>query len=229
MSNYSDMEKNTVDSSNQLTESQMVKFYNLSGKGKRIMFIGNSITLHGMKPDIGWSFEHGMAASEPEKDYVHILMREADRVAPDNAYCICQAAEWEGHYKNGEETYRLYENARRFIADIAVFRIMENCPADGFDIEAFKREAVKLMNYLNPENKTRFILTTPFWHHPGEGAFAQLAEELKLPLVELSDLGESDDMKALGLFEHDGVANHPGDLGMENIASRIFGELRKML
>lgn len=229
MNNYSDMEKNTVDSSNQLKESQMVKFYNPKGFGKRIMFIGNSITLHGIKPDIGWHFEHGMAASEKEKDYVHILMSRVNGRSSDNAFCICQAAEWERMYKNGGETLKLYENARRFAADILIFRIMENCPSDNFDKAAFKAEALRLLKFLDIDGNAQIILTTPFWHHPGETAVEEMAEELKLPLVRLGDLGESDEMKAIGLFEHDGVANHPGDKGMEAIADRIFGILKKYI
>ena len=49
-------------------------------------------------------------------------------------------------------------------------------------------------------------------------ALAQLRGE---PLVELGDLGEQDAMKAIGLFAHSGVAAHPGDAGMQEIAARM--------
>ena len=57
----------------------------------------------------------------------------------------------------------------------------------------------------------------------------ELSREKGYPLVRLGDLGQDDKMKAVGLFEHKGVANHPGDLGMENIADRIFEELKKLI
>ena len=47
--------------------------------GVRVVFIGNSITLHGPLASIGWTNNWGMAASVPEKDYVHLVARGIER------------------------------------------------------------------------------------------------------------------------------------------------------
>ena len=49
-----------------------------------------------------------------------------------------------------------------------------------------------------------------------------IGEELGYPMVELGDLGELDEMKAIGLFAHKGVANYPGGEGMKAITDRIW-------
>ncbi len=226
---YAQLEQNTVDSRNQLKESNVVRFHNLESNGLRVMFAGNSITLHGILPSIGWHGEWGMAASCEDNDYVHILMKKIKEINPDSAFCICQVAGWESDYKNGEEKFSLYESARNFNADIIVTRFIENCAGKDFDPVVFKNEMSKLLNYLNPENKAKFVLTTSFWHHPGDEAIKEYAKENNFPLVELGDLGDNDEMMAKGLFEHEGVAMHPGDLGMKNIADRIFEKTKDFL
>ena len=225
---YAQMDKNTVDATVQLKDSGAVRFFNLGGQGKRVMFMGNSMTLHGIKPDIGWHGEWGMAASCAEKDYVHCLMDAIEGATSDPVFCICQVAAWEYNYKNGSEFFPRYENAMAFNPDILVMRYIENCPKADFDPEVFKAESKVLLGKLCKDG-TQVILTTGFWRHPGDEAIRQLGKELHLPVVELGDLGEQDEMKAIGLFEHKGVANHPGDLGMEHMANRIFDVLKNYL
>ncbi len=225
---FSQMDKNTVDATVQLEDSGAVRFFNSRGQGKRVMFMGNSMTLHGIKPDIGWHGEWGMAASSADKDYVHCLMRAIEGATSDPAFCICQVAAWECNYKAGREFFPRYENAMKFRPDILVMRYIENCPKADFDPEVFKAESKLLISKLCKEG-TQVVLTTGFWRHPGDEAIRQLAREMNVPLVELGNLGEKDEMKAIGLFEHKGVANHPGDLGMQAMSDRIFEVLKNYL
>ncbi len=219
---YEQIKKNNVSSQNQLKKSNSVRFYNADGKGLRVMFMGNSITLHGRREEIGWYNEHGMAASEESKDYVHLLMSKISQKNQDAAYCICQVSAWESEYKEGKKLHENYENAKNFEADIIIARYIENCSHTDFEPETFKREYLALLDYINSTGKAKVVFTGSFWNHPGDSVVREIAGERNCPYVELGDLGERDDMKAIGLFEHSGVASHPGDKGMEAIADRIW-------
>ncbi len=223
------IEKNTVSAKNQLEELDRIKVYNAESSGVRILFLGNSITRHAPKAEIGWDGFWGMAASSEENDYVHLLMKSVGSVTDNAAFCICQSAEWEKDYKNLDFSFDGFERAKNFGTDIIIMRLIENCPFDDFDNECFKKQLMKFLNYLSNGKAVKVILTTSFWYHNGDVAIKELAKEQNLPLVELGDLGELDEMKAIGLFEHEGVANHPGDKGMKHIADRIFEILKEMI
>lgn len=218
------IEKNTVSAKDQLKPSEYISYINPQNieNGLRLMVAGNSITRHGIKKSIGWFNDFGMAASSIEKDFVHILTRKFEELGKNPITCVCQIANWEWNYKDGSTVLKQYEAARNFNADILVVRIVENYPFDNFEPEVFKAEFKKLIDYFNPSGRAEIVITTGFWKHIADPYIRELANELNIKCVELNDLGGMGEMKALGLFKHEGVANHPGDKGMQAIADRIF-------
>ena len=220
---------NTVPAKDQMGNTTTVSYFGPADAPNKILILGNSITRHAPKEELGWSGDWGMAASAKEKDYVHVLKSHIQTMAPDATFCICQAYKWERDFANGKLAYPIYEDARNFNADIIVVRFIENCPRKDFDPEVFKREYVDFIEFLNKSGNAKVILTTSFWEHDADSVVAEVSKEMGWPLVVLNDLGELDEMKALGLFEHFGVANHPGDLGMKTIADRIFEEVKKLI
>ena len=70
------------------------------------------------------------------------------------------------------------------------------------------------------------MVTDTFWEHGYIcDVLHKIAQEKGYEFVTICDLGDQDENKALGLFEHAGVAGHPGDLGMQRIAGRILTKL----
>ncbi len=220
------LDKNTVSAENQLKYGNYITFF--GDEGPKIIFAGNSITRHGVKEDIGWFGDWGMAASSIDKDYVHILMKMVSEKIKAR-FCVAQVSRWEMQYNTGENVFEDFTPARDFDADIIITRFVENCPHNDSYDEFFYKKFEEFINYLNKSGKSKIIITTGFWHHPADEQLRIYAKNNNLPLVELGDLGELDEMKAIGLFDHGGVANHPGDKGMEVIADRIWEVLEKMI
>lgn len=222
------IDKNTVEATNQL-KNKYVFVHEKENAEKKILFVGNSITLHGVKEDIGWFNSWGMAASSEDNDYVHLVMKGLCDNSVTASYCICQVSSWESKYKTGCSLLENYENARKFDADIIIIRCIENCPWNDFDADTFEYEYKKLIEYLNPNKKAKVILTTSFWKHPGDDVIVKTGKDLDYPCIYLGNLGEDDTMKAIGLFDNSGIANHPGDKGMKTIADLLLEKINKII
>ena len=217
-----EIEKNTVSGDNQMINSSEIYFLGNNNAKKRILVLGNSITRHGPSAEIGWEHDWGMAASSLENDYVHRLYAMLKEKGEDVYMFIRQASFWERNYLNPDILLK-YKADKNFGADIIIFRLGENVPRE--NIVHFKSALEKLIKYLSNE-MCKVVFTTCFWQFDGlDDGIRQVAKETHMPLVELGELGEDPEMKALGLFWHEGVANHPGDKGMEKIAERIFNAL----
>jgi len=226
--NYNNLNKATssVESRNQ-TDYNNTDFYNLDKKGTRILFVGNSITLHRRKDDIGWYGNWGMAASAPEKDYVHIMQEYFLSIDAESSFAVCNAADWEREYKNVDSVIDRFTAAREFSADIILIKLSANTPCKGFDEKLFYESFGKFVKFLNKDGNAKILISSDFYNHPAEDCLKKYALDNGFVFCKLSDLGEKEEMKAIGLFEHSGVANHPGDKGMEAIAERYIDCLKK--
>ncbi len=184
----------------------------------KILYLGNSITLHGINHDIGWHWEWGMAASAQEKDYVHVLNRMIEEGTGETVeFLVRNIADFE----RMPDTFDLeaYADLRDWNPDVLILRICENTPED--KIDAFGEAYPKLIEYFRRDDM-RIFAVGPFWKQDRKEAWIRKAEDLPgVQYVTLQHL-HSPEYQAIGLFEHAGVAGHPSDKGMEGIAAAIY-------
>ena len=216
---------NTVKAYGQIDVNKYVSIFKRGGK-KKVLFFGNSITRHEPNTEIGWHGDWGMAASSIDKDYVHLVVSELDKRYGTVDYCIAQGAAWEWGYRESEKVLEeYYSEARYFDADIVVIRIGENITAKKHLEVDCKPGFAKAVDFLVGENAEKVIITDMFWYSVYNNVFKEVAEERGYTFCHLTDLEEDERTMAKGLFEHEGVASHPGDFGMQCIANRILDKI----
>lgn len=227
----SELEKqNTVESKDQV--SFEVSFEGKEGGSPRIMFVGNSITRHGVRPEVGWFNDWGMAASSKENDYVHRVISFVQEKYPDAYFCIVQAAIWEREYKNPEFSFeKTFGLSQGFNPDVIICGISENASILEEDKETFAEGLHDLHSYLMGERKdTKVIQGSSFFGNVEKSAAIKMyTDKYGATYVELMDISKDESNLAIGLFEHKGVQIHPCDKGMKALADRYIAELKKIL
>ena len=137
--------ENTVSAENQMVNSTELSFLGTENAPLRVLVLGNSITCHGPKADIGWQGDWGMAASAPEKDYVHRLYTKFKEAGQDVYMRIRQSAYWERHFGEDDCLPRFAAD-RYFGADLIVFRLGDNIPEE--NAPGFPDALRQFMTYL---------------------------------------------------------------------------------
>lgn len=192
----------------------------------RVMFLGNSITLHAPKADIGWYGNWGMAASCRETDYVHQVMAAMQARWPNAAFCIAQGSIWETTLEQCDYPTH-FARAKDFGADVIVSTLEANIPVDTFDGDVFCREIGRLHRYLAREDgSTRLIMASSMCRIPEKDrAIETYAAGANARYVPVGDIFADPQNLAIGLFEHEGIQNHPSDVGMEKLARRYLAAI----
>lgn len=197
---------------------------------RKVLFLGNSITLHGPKADIDWSGNWGMAASAAEKDYVHLVTQAlTERLGTAPIVKVKNIADFERAYPGYDFDLKLKEEID-FQADLIILAIGENVPALKTPAEeaVFLQNVTSLLKTMKGERQPTLLVRSSFWANPAKDkALKAACATVGGIYVNLSALGEVEANYARSerSFKHAGVANHPGDQGMAAIAEAIVKAL----
>ena len=213
----SNLQENIVPSQNQ----NAFRVFRQDNNGIRILFVGNSVTRHGPKPSIEWYRDCGMAASDIEHDYVHILMRKIHEIHPNAGYCIAQVAEVEQQYDN-PAVLANYEEAAEFGADIVVLFFGANVPKKKCDlyseqVSVFENTYRKMRNLFCKDGAAVFHVEGFYIRPVLDEVKRKISKEYGDVFVELGEIRTRE--------ETHGLYNHPNDKGMEAIADCIWKEM----
>lgn len=198
----------------------------------KVLFLGNSITLHGPAANIGWHGNWGMAASAQELDYVHLLMARIQKDSGGKPEIMVQNI---ADFERTHASYDLQEglkDALEFKADLIIIAIGENVPGlDTPELQAGYRTAFdNLLAALRQQDNPTILVRGTFWTDATKNeimaAASQHAGAIHVDLNGL-DKDEKNFARAERAFEHAGVAAHPGDAGMLAIADAIWQQLKR--
>ena len=196
----------------------------------KVAFLGNSITKHGPKPSIDWHGNWGMAATAEDRDYVHLVtagLTKAQNAAPQ--VLINNIAQFEREHATFDIENGLADTVA-FGASHIVIAIGENVPALTTDAAkaTFKARMQALLKLLNGPQKPTIIVRSSFWANPAKDQILEeVCREVGGTFVDLRAISkdESNYARSERPYKHAGVANHPGDKGMQSIADAILKAL----
>ncbi len=186
----------------------------------KVLFLGNSITRHRQKTEIGWDNDFGMAASRFENDYVHVFCQMLEG---KGKHVIFKAVNISGfEVEPGEKSINAIRPLADYNADLVVFRIGENVPEK--KTEDFEKHFSSLIGVFKG---AEVFVVSNFWKNERLERIQQAAAEAcGVHYVSLGAI-QSKEYEAIGEFEHEGVAAHPSDKGMRAIAEILLDAVEK--
>lgn len=196
----------------------------------KILFLGNSITLHGPAPEIGWTNNWGMAASAESKDYVHLVTAAvAAQTGTEPAILVRNIADFERAYTTCDVETQLAD-VFAFQPDLFVLAIGENVPelASEEQVNQFKTAVLRIVNGVLAQNsQATVIVRSSFWANAAkDAALSQVSQQTGAVFVNIGALGAdlSNHASSETAYPPSALAiigTHPGDKGMAAIASAI--------
>lgn len=219
----------TVVNSSQLLLSRQNQPFNYD-KPLRVVCLGNSITRHEYLPEVEWYSDWGMAASEEENDYCHILQRKLRQYNEKSEVIPLNIARFETNPRRDIDS--LIGNTCDS-ADIIVINIGENVR----DAQTFGENIQRLIDKCK-QYTPHIVIAGCFWVSGDvEKVLLGSAIDNNLNFVPLSWIGAMRNAyikQGDTIIDREGkpyvlqknfVSGHPNDEGMERIAEAIFNAI----
>jgi hypothetical protein len=207
-------------------------------KADKILFLGNSITLHGPKADIAWSANWGMAASQQSKDYVHLLTSAID--TRTGGKLVLEPTPVGSHAGTEnviniadifERNYSTFTTARiqkqlDWKPDIVVLQFGENMEMKSYNAEVFQAKLETLLSGLKQSSNPHiFVAGFILGSNPKVDAIkrkACKADPGRRVFVDLGSVAKDPTNFASAESYYKGaVVGHPGNKGMTLIANTL--------
>lgn len=194
--------------------------------------IGNSITIHNTCEY--WWGKYGMAASQKENDYYHLIVNELLKDRKVTSY-ICGLSVWEELTHDRNQGLQFLDSYLDEQLDLITIQLSENMS----DISTLTTDFIDLINYIKQKcPNTKIILIDDFWDNEKSNLKKKVAEESDVGFADLSLIRNKNEyMSEMGaevigddgnvyIINHEGVAKHPNNLGMKYIAEQVLGLIR---
>lgn len=199
-----------------------VSFSNHESLGyQRILYIGNSITHHHIAPVIGWYGDWGMAATYPDRDYVHLLTQAIANKQGFTPGILTIDMDIPWIDSNLPDSIPEIINFR---PDLIVVQMGNNAPI--VSLEEYEKPYRRVMGSLDETSPKKIVLLSEWGRRPASDEVIQrIAVDYGADFVYIADLRTDKDNQAWGNCVDPDVCVHPGDKGMAGIARRIYADL----
>jgi hypothetical protein len=141
----------------------------IGGGTFKVLIYGNSIAVHGPKPDIGWTNDWGMAASSAENDFVHLVVRGLEEKLGKKAdWRIRKMYALERNISTNVATVAEIASDVAWGPDYVVIAIGENAPAINESNAADYRRLLAgiARPFVSMAKSPKIVMRSPFWKNP---------------------------------------------------------------
>jgi len=183
---------------------------------ERFMVIGNSITRHPPREEIGWYGDWGMAASEQQKDWVHLVREELlDSVTLRIEHCTAPSL--------AGLTDELVARVQQENPTILVIQLGDNMPPEDATAETLREPVVSI---LQAAQHRKIVVGTWGADDIRNQLLKQAAQDGDAIYIRIDDIRSQPGAQAWDEYENAAVGWHPSDLGMALIADRVLAALQ---